>query len=60
MSTEYVILTLLIISLAMNVILYARVRSLSRQLKEVDARVELTKEELSQIRSRLERMKREI
>jgi 5-bromo-4-chloroindolyl phosphate hydrolysis protein len=57
---DYVILVLLGISIALNVILYVRVKQLSRQLKEVDARVEITKEELSQIRKRLERLKGEI
>ncbi len=56
----YVISGLLVISLLMNLVLYAKVRTLSRQLAEVDERVELTKEELSQIRLRLEKMKKEI
>ncbi len=56
----YVISGLLVISLLMNLVLYVKVRTLSQQLAEVDERVELTKEELSQIRLRLEKMKKEI
>ena len=56
----YGITGLLCISLALNVILYAKVRSLSKQLREVDQRVEITQEELTQIRKRLERLKGEI
>jgi len=59
-SIIYVISGLLVISLLGNLVLYAKVKTLSRQLAEVDERVELTKEELSQIRLRLEKMKKEI
>ncbi|WP_457549301.1 hypothetical protein [Archaeoglobus sp.] len=55
-----VVLVLLIISLILNVVQFIKIRSLSKQLREVDLRVEVTKEELSQIRRRLERLKGEI
>ncbi|WP_457550129.1 hypothetical protein [Archaeoglobus sp.] len=55
-----VVLVLLIISLILNVVQFIKIRSLSKQLREVDLRVEVTKEELSQIRKRLERLKGEI
>ena len=59
-SFMYPIVVLLGISLSLNVFLYAKVRSLSRRLREVDQRVEITQEELMQIRKRLERLKGEI
>ncbi len=48
---------LLGVSLALNVALICKVRSLSRRLHEVYERVEVTEDELSQIRRRLERLK---
>ncbi len=57
---EYVLLVLLLVSIALNIVLLRRVRQLTRELQEVGARVSITKEELVQIRKRLERMKGEI
>lgn len=53
------IITLLFISLMMNIFLYVKVKQLNRELREVGSKVELTKEELSQIRTRIERMRKE-
>jgi len=58
--TLEIVLVLLVISVILNIVQYIKIRSLSRQLREVDLRVEVTKEELSQIRKRLERLKGEI
>ncbi|WP_456327528.1 hypothetical protein [Archaeoglobus sp.] len=58
--TLEIVLVLLVISVILNIVQYIKIRSLSRQLREVDMRVEVTKEELSQIRKRLERLKGEI
>ena len=52
-----VIVLLLGISVVLNIILYAKVVSLNRTLRNVDKGVELTKEELVQIRKRLEKLK---
>jgi len=57
---ESVILVLLVISLVMNIFLYAKVKQLNKELQEVSSKVDLTKEELSQIRSRINRMKGEL
>jgi hypothetical protein len=43
----------------MNIFLYVKVKQLNRELKEVGSKVELTKEELSQIRTRIEKMRKE-
>jgi hypothetical protein len=43
----------------MNIFLYVKVKQLNRELREVGSKVELTKEELSQIRTRIERMRKE-
>lgn len=51
---------LLIISLILNVVQLVKIKNLNRELKEVGARVSVTKDELAQIRRRLERMKGEI
>jgi hypothetical protein len=52
-----VIIVLLCISVILNIVLYAKVVSLNRTLRNVDRGVELTKEELIQIRKRLEKLK---
>jgi peptidoglycan hydrolase CwlO-like protein len=44
----------------MNIFLYAKVKQLNKELQEVSSKVDLTKEELSQIRSRINRMKGEL
>ncbi|MDK2795192.1 MAG: hypothetical protein PWQ22_124 [Archaeoglobaceae archaeon] len=54
------LLILLVISLILNVIQLVKIRNLNRELKDVGARVSVTKDELAQIRRRLERMKGEI
>ncbi len=56
---ETFILVLLLVSLLMNVFLYLKVKQLNTELRDVGSKVELTKEELSQIRSRIEKMRRE-
>ncbi len=56
---ETFILALLFISLLMNIFLYLKVKQLNTELRDVGSKVELTKEELSQIRSRIERMGKE-
>ncbi|MBO8182296.1 MAG: hypothetical protein H0Z28_05825 [Archaeoglobus sp.] len=56
---ETFILTLLFISLIMNIFLYLKVKQLNTELRDVGSKVELTKEELSQIRSRIEKMRKE-
>ncbi len=60
MDTLTAVYTLLGISLFLNGVLGYKVKSLSDKLKEVNTRVEVTEEELSQIRKRLERLKGEI
>jgi di/tricarboxylate transporter len=55
-----ILLGLLCVSLFLNVVLFVKVRTLSRKLNEVGQRVEITEEELSQIRKRLEKLKGEI
>lgn len=57
---EYLLLVLLSLSIILNLVLLKKVRQLNKELKEVGARVSVTKEELSQIRRRLEKMKGEI
>ncbi len=57
---EYVLIVLLLISIGLNLVLLKKVRDLNRELQEVGARVSVTKDELSQIRMRLERMKGEL
>ncbi len=57
---EYVLVVLLLISIGLNLVLLKKVRDLNRELQEVGARVSVTKDELSQIRMRLERMKGEL
>ncbi len=59
-TIEFVLLILLILSLILNVTQLRRIRILNKELKEVGARVSVTKEELMQIRKRLEKMKSEI
>ncbi len=51
---------LLIISIMLNIVQLVKIRNLNKELKEVGARVSVTKDELAQIRRRLERMKGEI
>ena len=57
---EYLLIILLLISIILNLVLLKKVRALHRELREVGARVSVTKDELSQIRARLERMKGEL
>ncbi len=57
---EYVLIVLLLVSIGLNLVLLKKVRELNRELQEVGARVSVTKDELSQIRMRLERMKGEL
>jgi|Deesub1362A_J573_1020465.scaffolds.fasta_scaffold00467_13 predicted amino acid-binding ACT domain protein len=57
---EWLLLILLIISISLNIVLLKRVRDLNQELRDVGARVSVTKEELFQIRKRLEKMKSEI
>lgn len=59
-TIDFVLLLLLVLSLIMNFLQLRKIRSLNRELREVGARVSVTKEELTQIRKRLERMKGEI
>jgi len=54
------LIILLIFSLILNLIQLKKIRTLSKELKEVGTRVSVTKEELAQIRRRLEKMKSEI
>jgi len=56
----YLLVSLLLISIGLNLVLLKKVRDLNRELREVGARVSVTKDELAAIRSRLERMKGEI
>ena len=56
----YLLVSLLLISIGLNLVLLKKVRVLNRELREVGARVSVTKDELAAIRSRLERMKEEI
>jgi hypothetical protein len=44
----------------MNIFLYAKVKQLNKELMEVSSKVDLTKEELSQIRLRINRMREEL
>jgi hypothetical protein len=44
---ETFILTLLLISLFMNIFLYLKVKQLNTELRDVGSKVELTKEELA-------------
>jgi len=55
-----ILASLLGVSLFLNVVLAAKVRSLNRKLNEINMRVEVTEEELGQIRRRLERLKERI
>lgn len=57
---EIAVFVLLAISLILNIVQLKKIRTLNRELREVGARVSVTKEELAQIRKRLERMKGEI
>ncbi|MFN3384559.1 MAG: hypothetical protein ACK401_06670 [Archaeoglobaceae archaeon] len=57
---ELALFVLLIISVVLNLVQLKRIRALNRELREVGTRVSVTKEELAQIRKRLERMKGEI
>lgn len=59
-AIQYLLLALLLVSIILNLVLIKKVRELNRELREVGARVSVTKDELSQIRSRLERMKGEL
>ncbi|MEM2817571.1 MAG: hypothetical protein QXN39_03715 [Archaeoglobaceae archaeon] len=54
---ELALFALLIVSVILNLVQLKKIRALNRELKEVGTRVSVTKEELAQIRKRLERMK---
>jgi len=54
------LVVLLIFSLVLNIIQLKKIRTLTKELKEVGTRVSVTKEELAQIRRRLEKMKAEL
>ncbi|TDA25411.1 MAG: hypothetical protein DSO00_03600 [Archaeoglobi archaeon] len=54
------LIVLLTFSLILNIIQLKKIRTLSKELKEVGTRVSVTKEELAQIRRRLEKMKSEL
>lgn len=57
---ELALFILLIISVALNLVQLKKIRALNKELREVGTRVSVTKEELAQIRKRLEKMKGEI
>lgn len=54
---ELALFALLIVSVILNLVQLKKIRALNKELKEVGTRVSVTKEELTQIRKRLERMK---
>lgn len=54
---EYLLLILLLVSIGLNLLLLKKVKDLTKELDEVGARVSVTKEELSAIRARLEKVK---
>ncbi|MEM0329890.1 MAG: hypothetical protein QXU31_00205 [Archaeoglobaceae archaeon] len=54
------LLVLLIFSLILNIVQLRKIRSLTKELKEVGTRVSVTKDELAEIRRRLEKMKGEL
>lgn len=56
----YALVILLIISLILNIVQLIKIRNLNKELREVGARVTVTKDELAQIRRRLEKMKGEL
>ncbi|MDI9610231.1 MAG: hypothetical protein QXQ38_03995 [Archaeoglobaceae archaeon] len=56
----FTLIILLIISLILNIIQLVKIKNLNRELREVGARVTVTKDELAQIRRRLEKMKGEL
>ncbi|GEM_PF-1292554 len=60
MNSIYLLYILLGISILLNIVLFIKVHALKSQLSDVDERVRITSEELSKIRTRLERVKREI
>ncbi|MEM0202675.1 MAG: hypothetical protein QXO16_01795 [Archaeoglobaceae archaeon] len=57
---ELALFALLIVSVMLNLVQLRKIRALNKELREVGTRVSVTKEELAQIRKRLERMKGEI
>lgn len=59
-TLESALFVLLTISIILNLIQLRKIRTLTKELREVGTRVSVTKEELVQIRKRLERMKGEI
>lgn len=54
------LLVLLIFSVILNIVQVRKIRSLTKELKEVGTRVSVTKDELAEIRRRLEKMKSEL
>ncbi len=59
-ALELLLVVLLLVSIGLNLVLLKKVRQLNKELREVGARVSVTKDELSAIRARLERMKGEL
>jgi len=57
---EYLLLILLLVSIGLNLLLLKKVKDLKKELDEVGAGVSVTKEELSAIRARLEKVKGEL
>lgn len=57
---ELSLFILLLLSVVLNIVQLRKIRALNRELREVGTRVSVTKEELAQIRKRLEKMKGEI
>ncbi len=57
---DWILVLLLLVSIALNLVLLRRIRALNKELMEVGARVSVTKDELVQIRKRLEKMKGEL
>ncbi|MEM4575810.1 MAG: hypothetical protein QXR27_06575 [Archaeoglobaceae archaeon] len=59
-TMEFILLILLTISIILNIVQLRKIKILDRELKDVDARVSVTKRELAQSRKRLEKMKSEM
>jgi hypothetical protein len=49
--------TLLFISISTNIVLLVRIQQLQKSLKKIKGGVELSREELEQLRARLKRLK---
>ncbi|MEM4473173.1 MAG: hypothetical protein QXK03_06150 [Archaeoglobaceae archaeon] len=59
-TMEFILLILLTISIILNIVQLRKIKILDKELKDVDARVSVTKRELAQSRKRLEKMKSEM